>query len=151
MEDRRGDERGYSLIELMVVVLVIGILIAVMLPTFVGARERASDRGTEAGLHNALVGAKTFYSDGETYTDFHLSASAIESSLVYVIDAPSLPRDGGRTVAIVQDSGDQLLLVGWSQSGRYLGLADDFPTGSSFCSSATLPTWATAADCNNGW
>ncbi|MGH2673324.1 MAG: prepilin-type N-terminal cleavage/methylation domain-containing protein, partial [Actinomycetota bacterium] len=40
----RKDEEGFTLIELMVVVLIIGILIAIALPTFLGARARAQDR-----------------------------------------------------------------------------------------------------------
>ncbi|MEA3055780.1 MAG: type pilus assembly protein PilA, partial [Actinomycetota bacterium] len=35
------DEQGFTLIELMVVVLIIAILIAIAIPTFLGAQNRA--------------------------------------------------------------------------------------------------------------
>ena len=51
----------------MVVVLIIGILIAIALPTFLGARQRAQNRAAQSSLRNALVAAKTSYTDTSDY------------------------------------------------------------------------------------
>ena len=61
------DERGFTLIELMVVVLIIAILIAIAIPTFLGARQRAQDRAAQTDLRNGLLAAEVFYVDNESY------------------------------------------------------------------------------------
>src|ERR671919_65041 len=73
---------------LPLVVLIIGILVAIALPTFLGARERAQNRAAQSSLRNALVAAKTAYTDDSAYsgaTDADLDA--IEPSLTYLAAA----------------------------------------------------------------
>jgi type IV pilus assembly protein PilA len=86
LKSRRDDERGFTLIELMVVVLIIAILIAIAIPTFLGARKRAQDRAAQSDLRNALTAEKTFYTDFQSYADAGVAADLaslkdIEASL----------------------------------------------------------------------
>jgi type IV pilus assembly protein PilA len=79
---RRDDEEGFTLIELMVVVLIIAILIAIAIPTFLGARQRAQDRAVQSDLRNGLTAEKTAYTDASTYdTAAQMLAANIEPSL----------------------------------------------------------------------
>jgi type IV pilus assembly protein PilA len=78
------DEDGFTLIELMVVVLIIAILLAIAIPTFLGARERANDRAAQSSLRNAVTAAKTLFTDSQDYEDATVTnLTAVEPSLTF--------------------------------------------------------------------
>ena len=83
-DQARSTDDGFTLIELMVVVLIIAILLAIAIPTFLGAQNKAKDRSAQSSLRNALTAAKTIYSDTADYTDADATALAdVEPSLTF--------------------------------------------------------------------
>ena len=115
------DEDGFTLIELMVVVLIIAILIAIAIPTFLGLRERAQNRSAQSDLRNALTAAKAYYTDNDTYTGFTATEGEdIEPALTW--DALATSSEG---VVSVRDVDDQQVLVSTeSASGDIFCMAD---------------------------
>ncbi len=158
---RDGDESGFTLIELMVVVLIIAILIAIAIPTFLGARSRAQDKAAQSSLRNALTAAKTIYTDGEDYQDATIGDTgklkATEPSLTFVDATPALTTAQGPKVVSVQTSENQVILAAISKGGNCFAMKDtvvgtgagtEFATVTGDCDAATA---ASATWTPDGW
>jgi type IV pilus assembly protein PilA len=69
IEGEEAAEAGFTLIELMVVLLIIAILLAIAIPTFLGVTNTAGDRAAQSNLTNALTEAKALYQVNQSYTN----------------------------------------------------------------------------------
>ena len=152
---RRGQE-GFTLVEIMVVLLVLGILLGIGLPVFLGARVRADERRTQAQLRTGLIAGLTYWSDGGSFTGFDANCTAAadsctvanvsESALTWV--GPGQP--GISEESVVFASGANLLLTARTSAGEFFCIAQssgqtDHGRGVAFSDIDTM------SECAGGW
>jgi type IV pilus assembly protein PilA len=64
---RVSNEKGFTLIELMIVIAIIGILAAIAIPQFSAYRQRSYNSAAEADLRNAATAQEAYFVDESTY------------------------------------------------------------------------------------
>ena len=149
---RDEDESGFTLIELMVVVLIIAILIAIAIPTFLGARTRAQDRQAQSNLRNAFAAEKVVYTDDQAYTATPASLTAVEPSLTYIAGTtpPDVAATAPKDIYVSVNAGGALFLAARSKSGTCFYMTDTAAAPTQFGEDAACGA-STAATYNPDW
>lgn len=162
----RSVDAGFTIIELMVVVLIIAILLAIAIPTFFGARRRAQNRAAQTSLRLGLTAELAYYNSGvQTFTSDPNVLKAEELGLNWMGPAPS---GHFKEVSVDNNGGDFVCLAVFSGSGDTFGMifemvapsrtlygSDVSTLASDFCAGfvpGTMPgsgTWST--DPSVGW
>lgn len=141
-KQRTETDPGFSLVELMVVVLVMGILMGIAAPTLLSTRRVANGTAAESNATQALTNEKAYYSANLAFID--LSGSSGPGSKAAALD-PTLPWSGTSTAGLGEvtalagsvavggafqegaagSRGQALLVEAGSRSGECLYIADD--------------------------
>jgi prepilin-type N-terminal cleavage/methylation domain-containing protein len=93
----KAARRGFTLIEIMIVVLIIGILLAIAVPNFVKARENSRAKSCVSNLKQIDSAKEQFAMDTRLTTGAAVATTNLYGSTAYIRSEPKCPSGGAYT------------------------------------------------------
>ena len=122
--DRPGSSNGFTLVELLVVVVVIGILATIALTSFLHQQRKAWDTAVESDLRSAATAQHTV-SAGAGEGEFASSLAMLEAAGFRA--SPDVNYSGGAfSMTVTAVGGASFCMTARSASGRYFGYSSQF-------------------------
>jgi len=82
-------EGGFTILELVVVLVIISVLMAIAVPTFLSARSTANVRAAQSDLRTALVAANTVYIDAQSFENMTVTDLSAAEPSIHWNDGPT--------------------------------------------------------------
>lgn len=142
LKDKVKDEGGFTLVEILVVILIIGILSAIAIPLFTNQRREANDAAAVSEATNIAKALETYF---------------VNNKEVKTINASTLPaikdmvKKTNGVGAVITGTPDDFCVQTWHQNGKQYRNDNQWATGRPYyVYSSQLGGAATNSNYNNG-
>lgn len=88
------DSGGFTLVELLIVVVIIGILAAIAIPQFASSKGSALDAAAKSDLRNAMTAQEAYFAEADTYAPTAIAAGSFTTSTGISISASAASAGG---------------------------------------------------------
>ena len=103
--ERAQSEKGFTLIEILVVILIIGILAAIALPAFLNQRSKAQDTEAKSEARTMQTAMETLYTDEQSYALGTITKlKDIEQAIGSGKAVPTVPTNAAGNYAVTSTS-----------------------------------------------
>ena len=124
----KNNKKGFTLIELMIVVAIIGILAAIAIPKFASLIDKSKEGATKGALSSVRGALQVYYGDNEGWFPTDLLGNAVTDSLVvggkYInaIPVAKIPTRHGDSAVVAAQTGDAFGTEGGSGGWSYFNV-----------------------------
>jgi type IV pilus assembly protein PilA len=123
MRQRGKDDRGFTMIELLVVVVIIGVLVAIAVPVYLNYRKGAANKSAASDVRGAITAIEQYYTEnGNTYpTDKGITGQGANMDLLngqIVTVSPGNQLQYNQYTTAAPESAAAYKICGWNADAK---------------------------------